>query len=242
MKISKNLYTIHKIFTALMFAAFAMGAIFFVSNNLDFLIYAITFGKATFPNVMYWLSKCVGTMLIPLAFLLPSIPHFERIKLIKASFIFYGLIHILSVSWVFYYAYLNGFDGLLSNDAVTVFQGSAAHPFIHSFIYWGSFSWPANIASILFGLLCIYTGFNFDDTKKKVCILVILITALRVLIPAVFVIMSRSSNILTFWITNNYADIASFVAISAALLLASKLDSTWVSLIWDHEIQQNDDM
>lgn len=241
MKNQKKLYTIHRNFTILTGISLILGIVFFVTNNLDFIINAITYGKASFPNIAYWLSKIVGTILIPLVFLVPSLSRFERIKFAKYSFILYGVLQILTLSWIFWYFAQNGLNGFFSNESVAAFQSSGEVSFVAPYIYWGTYSWTGNIMTLLYGVLCIYTGFIFDDNKQKVCICVTAVAVLRLVLPIICSLVCGNEVMSSLWLTNNYADIISFGTLAAAVIIASTFDESWISLIWDQEIPQNED-
>lgn len=237
----QNPFTIHRIFRTLMVVALISGLAFFVTNNLDFIINAITYGKATLPNIAYWLSKLVGTILIPLVFLLPSFERFERIKMVKYTFITYGVLQILTLSWVFWYIGANGSDGFFSNDAITAFQSAKENSFVASYVYWDTYSWLGNLATLLYGALCIYTGLEFDNHKKKVCALSAAVALIRIFLPVILNIVSGSELFSAFWITNNYADILTFAAFCVAMFVAQIYDETWIYHIWDQELERPDE-
>lgn len=241
MKSTKNVYGIHRIFLVLMFTCLLFGIIFFATNNLDFIINAITYSKASLPNIAYWLTKFVGTLIIPIIFLVPSVSRFERIKVTKYVFIIYGVLHILTLSWIFWYFGANGFDGFFSNEAITSFQSSKENPFVASRVFWDSYSWAANIFTLLYGILCIYAGLNFDDDKKKVCTLVISLFAAKLFIPIVLNLFSANGFLSSFWITNNYVDIICFGLFTAAIIVAATFDASWISLIWDQDVPQREE-
>ena len=241
MKSTKNVYGIHRIFLFLMFTCLLFGIIFFATNNLDFIINAITYSKASLPNIAYWLTKFVGTLIIPIIFLVPSVSRFERIKVTKYVFIIYGVLHILTLSWIFWYFGANGFDGFFSNEAITSFQSSKENPFVASRVFWDSYSWAANIFTLLYGILCIYAGLNFDDDKKKVCNLVISLFAAKLFIPIVLNLFSANGFLSSFWITNNYVDIICFGLFTAAIIVAATFDASWISLIWDQDVPQREE-
>lgn len=238
---TKEIFSIHRKFIVLMCVALVAGAGFFVTNNLDFLISAITYGKASLPNVAYWLSKCVGTILIPAVFIVPSIPHLDRIKAAKYSFMLYGLTFILSSSWIVMYIMSYGFNGLFLNENIMAYQAASENSFIGSYVYWNDISWFGNILNIVFGAFCIYVGFNMDDDKRKVCTLITILIAFRLIMPIVANLVAGNGFLSTAWITNNFVDIISLGALTAALFLAAKYDDTWILLVWDQEIPQTDE-
>lgn len=236
-----NPFLIHRIFNTLMVISLIFGLGFFVSNNLDFIINAITYGKASLPNIAYWLSKVVGTILIPLVFLLPSFERFERIRMVKYTFVGYGILQLLTLSWVFWYIGANGTDGLFANDAVIAFQSAKANPFVASGVYWDTYSWAGNLMTLVFSALCIYTGLEFYNHKKKVCILAILLAVFRILVPVIVNIASGNGILSPFWITNNYADAITIILFAIAVSVAQAEDETWIRLIWDQEIEEPDE-
>lgn len=237
----KKLIAIHRAFMPLMFIALAFGGLFLATNNLDFIIYAITFGRAYFPNVIYWITKTFGPIIFPLLFIVPSAPpFFQRIKAAKYAFIIYGLLHIMALGWTVMYVTQNGFDGLFSNNAIIEFQKNNA--LVTSLVFWGTYSWTGTILSVMFGLLCIYTGLSFDENKRKVCILLCSLTAFRLFVPiAINLIHGNTFNEYAFWITNNYAEVFSFALFTAAIILAARMDISWISLIWDQDIPHPQD-
>lgn len=237
----RTTFLIHRVFTTLMTISLVLGIAFFVTNNLDFIIGAITYEKASLPNIAYWLSKVVGTILIPLVFILPSVSRFERIRAVKYTFIGYGILQILTLSWVFWYFGANGFDGFFSNEAITAFQSAKENSFVASYVYWDTYSWLGNILTLLYGALCIYTGITFDDHKKKVCYLAVSVALLKILLPVISNLIFANGFLSSFWITNNYADLIGLVMFAAAMILAASCDETWISLVWDQEIEQGED-
>ena len=239
--IRQNPFVIHRIFKTLMVISLISGLVFFATNNLDFIINAITYGKATLPNIAYWLSKIVGTIFIPLVFLLPSFERFERIRMVKYTFVTYGVLQILTLSWVFWYIGINGFDGLLSNDAIIAFQSSKDNPFVASYVYWDTYSWLGNIMTLLYTALCIYMGLEFDNHKNKVCALAISVALIRVLFPLISNLILGKDILSSFWFTNNYSDAITACLFAAALVAARVLDETWIYHIWDQEIERPDE-
>ena len=237
----RNPFLIHRIFSTLMVISLIFGLVFFVTNNLDFIINAITYGKASLPNIAYWLSKVFGTIFIPLVFLLPSFERFERIRMVKYTFVTYGVLQILTLSWVFWYLGTKGADGLFSNDAIIAFQSAKENPFVATGVYWDTYSWTGNIMTILYSALCIYTGLEFYNHKNKVCILAIILAAFRILVPVKLSLISGTSILSSFWMTNNYADVVTIVLFAIAMVAARAEDETWIRHIWDQEIEQPDE-
>ncbi len=235
---TQNPFVIHRIFRTLMVISLVLGLSFFVTNNLDFIINAITYGKASLPNIAYWLSKIVGTILIPLVFLLPSFERFERIRMVKYTFVSYGVLKLLTLSWIFWYIGANGFDGLFSNDAIIAFQSAKENSFVASYVYWDTYSWFGNIMTLLYAALCIYMGLEFDNHKNKVCSLAITVALIRVLLPLVSNLILGKELLSAFWFTNNYADVITICLFAASMVVAKTQDETWIYHIWDQEIEQ----
>ncbi len=234
----QNPFVIRRIFRTLMVISLILGLGFFVTNNLDFIINAITYGKATIPNVAYWFSKIIGTILIPLVFLLPSFERFDRIRMVKYTFVSYGIFQILTLSWIFWYIGMNGFGGLLSNNAIVAFQSAKENAFVASYVYWDTYSWVGNIMTLLYGALCIYTGLEFDNHKKKVCCLASSIALIKVLLPIILNIVTQNGFISSFWITNNYSDAITLVLFAIAMIVAQTDDESWIYHVWDQEVER----
>lgn len=237
----QNLFMINRVFKTLMVISLVTGLGFFVTNNLDFIINAITYEKATLPNIAYWLSKIVGTIFIPLVFLLPSFERFERIRMVKYTFVSYGVLHLLTLSWIFWYISANGAGNLFSNDAIIAFQSTKELPFVASLVYWDTYSWSGNIMTLVYAALCIYTGLEFYNHKRKVCILTTLVALFKVLVPVILNLTSGNGFLSSFWIANNYADAISLVLFAAAMLVAQSQDESWIYHVWDQEIEQPDE-
>ena len=79
-----------------------------------------------------------------------------------------------------------------------------------------------------------------DDEKRKVCTLVSILTAVRLILPIVYDLIFPGQTFI-FWVTNNYADIVCFLLFTAALYIASTYDATWIALIWDQEVPERDE-
>ena len=240
MKSTKNVYGVHRLFIRLMTICLLFGIVFFITNNLDFIINAITYEKSSLSNLAYWFSKFIGTMIIPIVFLIPS-GIFERIKAIKYTFIVYGALHILTLSWIFPYFATHGINGFFSNESIIAFQSATENSFVSSHVFWDTYSWAGNIFSVLYGIFCIYVGLNFDDHKKKVCDLCMALFAAKLFIPIILNLFSANGFLSAFWITNNYADIICLGIFAAAIFVAATFDSSWISLIWDQEVPQNEE-
>lgn len=229
-------FMIHRTFRTLMIISLVLGIGFFVTNNLDFIINAITYGKATLPNIAYWLSKVVSPILIPLVFLLPSAPNFERIRTVKYTFVTYGILQLITVFWVFWYLGAKG--GSFSNESIIAFQSAKENAFVATNVYWDTYSWLGNIMTILYSALCIYTGLEFDNHKDKVCRLALCVALARILVPIFLNVVTGNGFLSAFWITNNYADVMALLLFAAAMFVAKTEDETWIYHIWDQEVEK----
>lgn len=240
MNSSKNYYSIHKTFTTFMVISLLAGLAFFATNNLDFVIASITYNKFSVANTAYCLAKTVGTILLPLIFILPLV-RVERIKAAKFTFILYGVLQLLSLSWIVEFLMANDFNSLFSNDAIVAFQSAEARPFVSSLVYWDTYTWMGSILTLLYSILCIYTGISFDDDKKKVCILVLITALSRPILTIISNLILGNGFLSIFWVTNNYADVIALVSFSLGMFTAYIYDETWITLVWNQEIPQNED-
>lgn len=240
MNTSKNFYSIHATFASFMTISLLIGLVFLATNNLDFVIASITYNKFSVANTAYCLSKTVGTIFLPLVFILPLV-RMERIKVAKFMFIAYGVLQLLSLSWIIEFIIANGFNGLFSNDSIVAFQSAEARPFVSTLVYWDTYTWMGSLLTLIYSSLCIYAGICFDDDKKKVCFTVLALTVLRPVLTIISNLILGNGFLSSFWLTNNYADVLSFIAFTVALFIASIYDETWISLIWNQGIPQNEE-
>lgn len=240
MNTSKNFYSIHATFISFMTISLLIGLVFLATNNLDFVIASITYDKFSIANTAYCLSKTVGTIFLPLVFILPLV-RMERIKVAKFMFIAYGVLQLLTLSWIVEFIIANGFDGLFSNEAIVAFQSAEERPFVASLVYWDTYTWWGSLFTLLYSSLCIYAGLCFDDDKKKVCSTVLAVTLLRPILAILSDVILGNGFLSSFWFTNNYVDVISFISFTIALFIASRYDETWISLIWNQDIPQRED-
>ena len=240
MNTSKNFYSIHATFTSFMTISLLIGLVFLATNNLDFVIASITYDKFSIANTAYCLSKTVGTIFLPLVFILPLV-RMERIKVAKFMFIAYGVLQLLTLSWIVEFIIANGFDGLFSNEAIVAFQSAEERPFVASLVYWDTYTWWGSLFTLLYSSLCIYAGLCFDDDKKKVCSTVLAVTLLRPILAILSDVILGNGFLSSFWFTNNYVDVISLISFTIALFIASRYDETWISLIWNQDIPQRED-
>ncbi len=240
MNSSKNYYSIHKMFATFMTVSLLTGLVFFATNSLDFIIASITYNKFSVANTVYCLGETVGTILLPLIFILPLV-RVERIKVAKLMLILYGVLQLLSLSWIVEFIIANGFDPLFSNDAIVAFQGAESRPFVASLVYWDTYTWTGSLFTLLYSVLCIYAGLCFDDNKKKVCITVLAVAVLKPILAIISNLILGNTFLSIFWLTNGYANVISLVSFSLALFTAAIYDETWISLIWNQDIPQSED-
>ena len=240
MNTSKNFYSIHATFISFMTISLLIGLVFLATNNLDFVIASITYDKFSIANTAYCLSKTVGTIFLPLVFILPLV-RMERIKVAKFMFIAYGVLQLLTLSWIVEFIIANGFDGLFSNEAIVAFQSAEERPFVASLVYWDTYTWWGSLFTLLYSSLCIYAGLCFDDDKKKVCSTVLAVTLLRPILAILSDVILGNGFLSSFWFTNNYVDVISLISFTIALFIASRYDETWISLIWNQDIPQRED-
>lgn len=227
MKNIKNFYTIHLLFLVLMSVAAVSGFVFMFTNNIDFIIEALNQGKFNFSNASYSISKVIIGILIPLTFIIPSQTQMGRIHGAKLLFIIYGVLHILTLSWFIPYLISGAGD-------MTAFQEKT---YIASYVLWDTYSVTGAIYSLIFGILSIWVGISIDDNKKKVCYMMLLLPVTRLLLPLITNLITGNGTLSVLWITNNYADIVSLLAITVAFFIASIHDATWINLIWNQEFE-----
>lgn len=232
MKSIKNFYTISRIFFALMLASLLAGFIFMFSNNLDFIIEALNQGKFNVPNIAYSLLKLVIGIFLPCAFLVPFQSDMGRINSAKIVFIVYGALYILTASWIFAY---------FGSDIGDITKFQSQNLYVSQLVLWDTYSAAGSIYSVLYGILCIFTGLSVDDNKKKVCALCISLPVVRLLLPIITNIICGNGILSVLWITNNYAEIISLIFFAIAFSVAASHDVTWINLIWNQDVENNTD-
>ncbi len=234
MRTIKNFYAVHRTFIALMLLATIVGFAFMFTNNLDFIVEALNQEKYHFSNMAYSVSKIIIGILIPLTFLIPSQTEMGRIKSARLLFIIYGIMHIVTLSWIIPFVNSGAED-------IVEFQSSLDNSYVASLILWDTYSLAGSIFTGIYGLLSIIIGFSIDDNKKNVCTLVLLLPLLRLLAPIITNLVTGNGILSVLWITNNYADILVLAAITLAFFIASTHDATWISLIWNQEFENGTD-
>ena len=241
MNFTRNPFAVHRTFIFAICIALATGIMFFFYNNVDVFVVGIRFGTLTFPNIMHWMLINVGTILLPLSFLIPSQNKIQRIQVIKYTYIVYGALYILTLSWIFFFIASNPIGELFSNESITAFQQSEEAPMIASYALWDTYSWMGSISSLIYGVLLIFVGINIDDEKYRPCSLMLLTAVLRPILTIISNLICGNNIISLYWIGNNYGELITLTAVTVAMFLAATYDSTWISLIWDHEVPAQHD-
>ncbi len=235
-------YAYRTAFTLLMLFSALAGLIFLVLNNLDFIIAALSNGKFHIPNMAYSISRILSGILLPFIFVAPSLFRFGRVKMTKILLTAYGILYALTLTWIFYFLAENPFADLFSIQKTVEFQSLPENSFVSSYVNWDTYTPIANVFTLIYSALCIYTGINFDDNRKRVRLCVMLIPILRIFLPIISGIFDSFRTVSAFWFTNNYADIISLVLFAAAIYVASADDARWISLVWDQDVVTENDI
>jgi len=245
MNSSKNYFATDRTFMTMVVLALLCGIVFFVTSSLDFLVTAIKYNNFTVSNAAYFFAKTTATIGLPLVFIIPSIKRTGRIKPVKFLFALLGILHLISLSWVIKFIAENGFANIFSDSIMTSFQ--ATHktindlPVISNIAFWDTYSWIGCLFTIIFSLLCFWAAICFDDKKSIVCTTMTVITIFRIFAPLVLDLILGKGFWSGLWLTTNYVDVVCWVLLTLATFTAAKYDETWISLIWDQEIPQNED-
>ncbi len=236
-----DMYVKRGVFIALMIASFIAGVLFFVTDNINFIIKAVDQNIFFFPNICYAMIRIVSGMLFPLMFIAPSMFEFGQIKLTKVLFIIYGILHLLTLTWIFYFLAENSWSDLLSYRAISLFQRNPYAPFIASRVFWGTTSWAGAFFSIIYSALCIYTGICFDDNRKKVRICVILLVILKIFLPLAYTLITGNGLWSSDWLSHNYLELIAVICYSAAICYASSSDDMWIELVWNQDLPNKEE-
>ena len=229
----ERLYIKRSVFTALMAVSFIFGAVFFVTNHFDFCIKAIETGHLNMSNLAYILIHFVDVLLLPVIFIVHLNFYSGRVRAAKISFILLGILHLAALSWIVYFLGSNPLSGLFSASKTSAFQSDPNYAFVYNYVTWDTYNPAGSLFTLLYGILCIFTGADFDDNRVKVRRRLISLTALRLLLPLINNVIFQGRAYSMFWITNNYAVILSYIAFTAAIILASLNDSMWIECVWD---------
>lgn len=229
------LYTKRVFFLTLMIVSAISGASFFVSNTLDFIIAAVNQGVFHLPNISYAISRIINGILLPVLCFVPLNIPYAKVRGTKILFIVYGVFQLLTVTWIFYFLNSNPVSDLFDTSKIIAFQSYGKNAFVSTYVFWDTYSWIGTIYTIIYSALCIYTGICFDDNRKKVRTCMILVLALRWLLPLISNIIAGKALWSTFWLVNNYLDLISCIAYVAAICIAVGSDDTWVDIIWEQQ-------
>ena len=230
-----DLYTRRVIFLALMIVSLLTGGLFFVTNNIDFFIAALDQNKFHIPNIAYTITRTISGILLPLVFVAPTMFPYGRIKLTKILFIICGITQLFTATWIFYFLRDNSFADLFNIGKIVFYQANGANAFVSSYVFWDTYSWIANIFTIVFSALCIWAGICFDDNRKKVRMSMLIILASRWIFPLISSFIEKRFIWSTFWLVNNYLDLISFIAYVAAIWIAASNDTSWINIVWEDE-------
>ncbi len=229
----ENIYVKRSLFTMLMGLSFLFGIVLFLTNHFDFCIKAVDTGHLNTSNLAYILIHFIDVLLLPIIFIAHARSEFGRIKTAKALFIVLGLLHIATLSWAVYFLGSNPSFDIISNAKITEFQANTDNALVYNYVTWDTYNWAGSIFAMLYGIMCIYTGINFDDNRVKVRRCVIALAASRLILPLIHNILFQQRLYSMFWITNNYSAILSYAFFTAAVVVVSFHDDTWVECIWD---------
>lgn len=241
MNSSKNYFATDRTFMTMIVLALLAGFVFFATNSLDFLIAANSRDKFSIANTAYILIKTLSTVALPLIFIVPSIKPLGRIKALKVMFFIIGALHILSLSWLVNFVMENGFAAIFSDDLLTAFQKPENNAIVPGIILWDTYSWIGCLFTIIFSAICIWAGICFDDTKGRVCTAMTVLTIFRIFAPLILDLTMKGQFLSGMWLTNNYVDIVCWFLMTLAVFTAARYDETWIVLIWDQEIPQDED-
>ena len=229
----ENIYDKRSVFTTLMAVSFLFGLVFFITNHFDFCIKALETNNLNISNVAYILIHIITTILMPIVFLAHIRIEFGRIRIAKALFIILGILHIATLGWTISFLTSNPSIDLLSNAKTAAFQSDASKAFVYNYVTWDTYNWAGSIFALIYGALCIITGIILDDNRVKVRIAVIVMFLSRIIFPLIHNIFFQRRILSMFWITNNYAVLISLAAFTAAIIIASMSDFSWVECVWD---------
>lgn len=207
------------------------GLVFFYTNHVEFVSAALEYNKMNIPNLCYVLLRIIGGLFIPAVFIMPSLFEFGRIKLTRICFIAYGICHIIAISWIIYFFASNPPIDIFSSDKVFSFLRDGG--FVYTFAFWDNYSLISVLFSLLYGIVAIYTGINFDKDKALAKAFVSLLLTLRVVLPLLFNIFSQGRFFSLFWITNNALEVTGQLLFTVAIIFAGANNYTWIEFVWD---------
>jgi len=227
--------------TGLMISSLIIGIVFFITNHLDFIIAAFEHTKFNVPNISYAIMRIFTCIILPTIFIAPSLFPYSRIKFAKACYWILAILHLLTLTWLIYF-FASGyvFENLFSSVAVTFFQQNITNAFVSAQVFWDTYELISVLFTLILSGLYIALAITFDDNRKIVRWLCIVILAFRVLTPIIYNLIVNQIFFSSFWFTNNFVELLASLAFVAAICIASSDDETWSEAIWDEEHSTTD--
>lgn len=223
--------------TGFMIASLLAGAIFFVSNHLDFIIAAFEHTKFNLPNICYAIIRLFTSILIPTTFVAPSLFQYSRIRITKISFWILGILHLLTTTWIFYFfAAGYTFSDLFSSETITFFQMDISNAFVSAQVFWDSYELISVLLTLILSGLYFTLGVMFDDNRIIVRWLCVGLVLYKILTPILYNLIVLQVFPSSFWLTNNFVEFVSMIAFTIGIFIASIDDETWTASIWDEEL------
>ena len=227
-------------FKFLMFLSLISGLIFLYSNHIDFISAAMEYNKMNVSNIGYVFLRIFGGVFIPLVFIVPSFFEYGRIKLARIFLILYGVSHIFAVSWIFYFLASQPALDIFASEKIGTFLTNGG--FVYPVSFWDNHSLVSAFFALVYGIVAIYTGLDFDKDKSTAKARVWLLLTLRIALPLLYNILAQGRVFSVFWLTNNALEIASQLFFTVAIMFASFNNYTWIELVWDEiAFVENDD-
>ena len=227
-------YVKQNVVRGFMIAALLLGIAFFVTNHLDFIIAAFESTKFNVPNVCYAILRMFPCIILPTIFIAPSLFPYSRIKFTKVCYWLLSILNLLTTTWlVYFFCSGYGFESLFSRLAVTFFQQNITNAFVSAQVFWDTYEMISVLFTVILSILYALQAITFDDNKKIVRTLAIVVIVYRILTPILYNLIVNHSLCSSFWIINNFVEFLSCLAFTVAIIVASTDDETWTSCIWD---------
>ena len=227
-------FTDRYIFKALILLSLILSITFFYIDHIDFISSAIEFGKMNISNIGYALLRIIGGIIIPALFIIPSMFEYSRIKLTKISFIIYGACHLLTLSWIICFFLTQPAGQIFNSGSLANFLSE--NGYVYQFTFWDTYGLISVLFTLIYGVLAIYTGINFDKDKNTVKWLLVILLAVRVLLPLLNNVFFQFRVYSMRWITTNCLELASQLSFTLAIFFAAAENSTWIEFVWDQII------
>lgn len=228
--------------TGLMILSVALGAFFFIDNHLDFIIAAFETAKFNVPNMAYAIIRIFTCLLLPTIFIAPSLFPYSRVRISKWCFFVLGILHLLTITWIAYF-FAAGYTitNLFSSIEITFFQQDITNAFVSSQVFWDTYELISVVFTVILSIMYIVLGIFFDDNRKIVRWIVLIILAFRLFTPIVYSLIVNQTLCSSFWFTNNFIELLSYTSFVVALCIASADDETWITSVWDEELNNDED-